>query len=127
VDRLHLSVPPFPPGAPAGPGLLVLNGRHLLLALRRRAADFARDGLPVPEAYRNIVTTTIVADAPLRIRELAAGDMQAAQHAAVRVSVAEFAQLLLNDLERPGASASRTMRLAAAWVKTGWDASVAMV
>jgi hypothetical protein len=110
-----------------GPRYVVLQGHHVLRALQLRAAELRGLGQEVPVAIGEVMVTALRRTTPVRVRELLAGDHQARQNAAVPLSVADFAQLLLDDVRLPGAAPSREQRLAAAIRMSGGDISRPMV
>ena len=101
----------------------VLSGQHVVEAIRQRAGDYQRDQQRVPPVFKQVSATVLRPDTPLRIRQLAAGDAQAQQGSIRQLSIADFAELLL---ETQGELDERK-RLAEAYRMSGWDRNKLMV
>ena len=108
---------------------MVVSGQHSVLALRRRAADYEREGLTAPDLLLAVSAVVLRPDTPLKIRELAAGDAQAAQGLVRDLTIPEFTRLLLTEWgrDKTAGAQARQRRLMLAYHKSGWRRNVSPV
>ena len=112
-----------------GDEYLVLSGQHSVLALRRRADDFQRDMVQVPDEYLFVNAVVLEHRTPPGLRQLAAGDAQSAQSNIRELTVTEFTRILLLEWEADPVDDDQQnrLRLAKAYRKSGWRRDLDMV
>lgn len=74
---------------------VVLGGQHLCEALKKRAEEYEKQGLDAPEPFLKVVCRVLRHDTPVGVRQMAAGDNQAAQLSVQQLSLVDFARLFL--------------------------------
>ena len=107
----------------SGDEFVVISGQHTVQALRRRAEDYQREKYAVPKPFTTVVATILKPQTPLKVRQLAAANEQAAQTMVKSLTVPDFAEVILLCQGTFG----KRERLLEAWEKSGWNRLVKKV
>ena len=100
----------------------MLSGQHSVLVLRRRADDYVKDLLEVPEELQAVAAVVLAHQTPPDVRQLAAGDAQAAQATTRELTITDFVRILVREWEASPVDHDKDnrLRLAKAYRKSGW-------
>ena len=99
----------------------------MVLALQRRAASLRMQGLEVPFSTGFVVAAVMRRGTPDHVLRRVIGDEQARQSSVRRISIPDFARLLLLEHQRTDRSDSHAVRLEEAYLQAGWDRSLPLV